>query len=93
MTQPIEPAKTRPARLAALSKLPIFLDLAGKRVVIAGGGKPVAWKAELLSAAGAQVTVFSAQPSAELVNAEGSSAGATVVEPRSSRPADLEALG
>lgn len=45
-------------RIAPLSVLPVFLTLTGRRAVIVGGGAPAAWKAELLSAAGAKVEVF-----------------------------------
>ena len=62
----LAPAEPRPARLAALAKLPIFLDLRGRRVVVAGGGEPVAWKAELLAAAGAEVIVWRRRPPSEL---------------------------
>ena len=41
------PDRNAPTRFAALAQLPVFLDLAGRRVVVAGGGEPVAWKAEL----------------------------------------------
>lgn len=41
-----------------LSKLPIFLDLAGRRAVVVGGTAAAAWKAELLAAAGAHVEVY-----------------------------------
>ncbi|WP_245280047.1 NAD(P)-dependent oxidoreductase [Hyphomicrobium sp. 99] len=37
----------------------MFFKLDGKRVVLAGGGEPSLWKAELLSAAGARVEVYS----------------------------------
>jgi uroporphyrin-III C-methyltransferase/precorrin-2 dehydrogenase/sirohydrochlorin ferrochelatase len=47
-----------PARIGPLSVLPVFLDLAGKRVVVAGGSDAAAWKAELLAAAGATVAVY-----------------------------------
>ena len=87
MTRPIE---TRPTRLAALAKLPIFLDLAGKRVVVAGGGEPVAWKAELFAAAGAQVTVFAEQPCAELVAFIRASGSAVTLERRAWRESDLD---
>ena len=60
------PTPTRPPRLAALAKLPIFVDLAGRRVVVIGGGEPVVWKAELLLAAGARVTVVAPDPHADL---------------------------
>jgi uroporphyrin-III C-methyltransferase/precorrin-2 dehydrogenase/sirohydrochlorin ferrochelatase len=52
--------------MAALARLPVFLALEGKRAVVAGDGPPVAWKAELLSAAGADVAVFAERPCEEL---------------------------
>jgi uroporphyrin-III C-methyltransferase/precorrin-2 dehydrogenase/sirohydrochlorin ferrochelatase len=45
--------------MGALAKLPVFLDLTGKRAVVSGGSAAAAWKAELLAAAGARVEVFS----------------------------------
>jgi len=56
----------QPARMAPLSRLPIFLSLAGKSVALAGGNAAAAWKAELLSAAGAEVNVFSPTLSEEM---------------------------
>jgi len=56
------PAALRPPRMAALSRLPAFFALEGKRAVVAGGGEPAAWKAELLAAAGARVDVFAPAP-------------------------------
>ena len=44
--------------MQALSRLPVFFSLAGKRVVVAGGNAAAAWKVELLAAAGAAVEVF-----------------------------------
>ena len=87
MTRPTE---TRPARLATLAKLPIFLDLAGKRVVVAGGGEPVAWKAELFAAAGAQVAVFAEEPCADLLRFIQASGGAVTLERRAWRESDLD---
>jgi uroporphyrin-III C-methyltransferase/precorrin-2 dehydrogenase/sirohydrochlorin ferrochelatase len=66
MTHHVSPVETRPARLAALPKLPIFLDLQGRRVVIVGGAEAVAWKAELLGAAGAEVCVYAPEVCLEL---------------------------
>jgi uroporphyrin-III C-methyltransferase / precorrin-2 dehydrogenase / sirohydrochlorin ferrochelatase len=60
------PRLQRPPRMAALARLPIFLALDGKRTVVAGDGPAVAWKAELLSAAGADVAVFAEPPCEEL---------------------------
>lgn len=44
-------------RIAPLAKLPIFWDLQGKTVLLAGGSDGAAWKAELLAACGATVHV------------------------------------
>jgi uroporphyrin-III C-methyltransferase/precorrin-2 dehydrogenase/sirohydrochlorin ferrochelatase len=52
--------------MQGLARLPIFLALAGKRALVAGNGAPVAWKAELLAAAGADVAVFAERPCEEL---------------------------
>src|SRR5256885_338320 len=50
---PRMPQPARPPRMGRLSTLPLFFALDGKRVVVAGGNEAAAWKAELLSAAGA----------------------------------------
>jgi uroporphyrin-III C-methyltransferase/precorrin-2 dehydrogenase/sirohydrochlorin ferrochelatase len=51
-----------------LARLPLFFALENKRVVVAGGSAAAAWKAELLSAAGATVDVFADELSDELVS-------------------------
>lgn len=61
-----KPTEAAPVRMGPLAKLPIFLDLAGKRVIVAGGSAAAAWKAELLAAAGAHVEVFATDLSDEL---------------------------
>jgi len=48
----------RPGRIGALATLPVFFDLAGKPVLIAGGSEAAAWKAELLLACGAEAHLF-----------------------------------
>ncbi len=50
--------EAQPGRIGPLATLPVFLVLDGKRAVLAGGSAAAAWKAELLSAAGARVDVF-----------------------------------
>ena len=55
------PADIQTGRMGRLSRLPAFFALAGRRAVVAGGGQAAAWKAELLSAAGAAVDVFTSQ--------------------------------
>lgn len=53
-----QPSDVVAPRIGALSVLPVFLDLSGKRAIVAGGSPAAAWKAELLMAAGASVEVF-----------------------------------
>ncbi len=60
------PPTATPPRMADLARLPVFLSLENKRAVVAGGAAAAAWKAELLSAAGAQVEVFAQKPSEEM---------------------------
>ena len=60
MTVDRSPAAPPMPASAALSRLPAFFALEGKRAVVAGGTPAAAWKAELLSAAGARVDVFAA---------------------------------
>ncbi len=52
------PIETQPGRMQALARLPVFFALEGKRVLLAGGSAQAAWKAELMSAAGARVEVY-----------------------------------
>ena len=61
------PADLQPPRMDALARLPVFLALDGKRAVMAGGNAQAAWKAELLSAAGATVEVFAQAPGEEML--------------------------
>lgn len=89
MTRHIAPTETRPARLQALAKLPVFLDLTGQKTVVAGNGEPVVWKAELLAAAGAEVRVFADDPSPEL-SALAAATPSIRVLPRPWRPDDLD---
>ena len=51
-------ARTRPQRMGELATLPVFFDLKGKRVAMAGGSDGAAWKAELLAASGAEVDLY-----------------------------------
>ena len=60
------PSEQKPGRMAPLARLPVFLALDGKRAIVAGGSAAAAWKAELLSAAGAQVDVYTDDVSDEL---------------------------
>ena len=66
MTDKRTPSETRPGRIDPLARLPVFLALDGKRAVLAGGNAAAAWKAELLSAAGARVDVYAADVSDDM---------------------------
>src|SRR3954467_4243602 len=60
------PSETKPPRMEPLARLPVFLALDSKRAVVAGGTPAAAWKAELLSAAGAEVEAYGSEPCEEL---------------------------
>ena len=53
-----------PARIAPLANLPLFHKLEGRKAVVAGGSQGALWKAELLSAAGADVLVLAGHEAA-----------------------------
>ena len=83
MTTPRLPTELHPPRMDALTRLPVFLALEGKRAVVAGGNAQAAWKAELLSAAGANVEVFAAAAADELVGlAQSPTRGAVTIHRR-----------
>lgn len=54
--------------MQSLASLPVFFDLGGRRVLLAGGSQRALWKAELLRAAGAQVDVCAQEPCEDLVH-------------------------
>jgi uroporphyrin-III C-methyltransferase/precorrin-2 dehydrogenase/sirohydrochlorin ferrochelatase len=62
-----KPFELSPPRMEPLARLPVFFALEGRRVVIDGDNQAAAWKAELMSAAGAVVQVFATTPCAELL--------------------------
>lgn len=65
-----DPVETAPPRIASLPYLPLFHNVTGRKVVVAGATQGTLWKAELLAAAGADVAVFA-----------GDAAGAALFEP------------
>lgn len=85
----VAPRVTPPPRLTALAKLPIFLDLQGRRVVVAGGGEPVVWKVELLAAAGAKLAVYASAVDPALEAFVAGSDGQVTLHRRPWREADL----
>ncbi len=85
-----KPTEIQTARIGPLARLPAFFALEGKRVVVVGSGQAAIWKAELLSAAGAHVDVFSPARSDSLdALAAAPPAGAVIVHERRWTPADL----
>jgi uroporphyrin-III C-methyltransferase / precorrin-2 dehydrogenase / sirohydrochlorin ferrochelatase len=90
MTAPRLPTELHPPRMDALARLPIFLALEGKRAVVAGGNAQAAWKTELLSAAGANVEVFSEATPDELLGlAQSPPGGAVTIHRRHVTPEDF----
>jgi len=82
--------QSTPARIAPIATLPAFHKLDGRKVVVAGASDGVLWKAELLSAAGAEVLVL-AGDKAELFASLAANpvAGPVSVLPRAWRPEDF----
>ena len=85
------PSDAKPARMGALARLPVFLSLDGKRAMVAGGNPAAAWKAELLSASGARVDVYTTEICDELQElAANSPRGAIVINHYTWSPDNLE---
>lgn len=90
MSETRKPQETKRGQMAKLARLPVFLALEGKRTLLAGGGAAAAWKAELLSAAGAQVDVYAEHVSDELRQlANDAPGGAILIVERAWRAQDF----
>src|SRR6202012_1621889 len=90
MSETRRPSETHPGRMDPLARLPVFLALEGKRAVLVGGNAAAAWKAELLSAAGARLEVYAEAPSDELLQiANEPPRGQIVIHERCWTPDDL----
>jgi uroporphyrin-III C-methyltransferase/precorrin-2 dehydrogenase/sirohydrochlorin ferrochelatase len=90
MSMSRKPSEARPERMGALARLPVFLALEGKRCVLAGGSHAAAWKAELLSAAGARVEVYAGDVSEEMRQvAADAPRGEIVIIERGWKPEDI----
>ena len=84
------PSELRMTRLGPLARLPAFFALQSRRAVVAGGTDAAAWKAELLSAAGAKVDVFAPEVSEDMAAlAAAPSCGAIVIHQRLWTATDL----
>ena len=84
------PSEIKSTRIGPLARLPAFFALEGKRAVVAGGSQAAAWKAELLSAAGARVEVFAPAPGEDMLAlAAAPPRGAIVIHERAWTAADF----
>lgn len=88
-SEPRRPDETRQALLRPMPSLPIFFRLAGRRVVVSGGGESAAWKVELVAAAGARVDVYAATVSERLREVAGAMPSVTI-HSRPFEAADLD---
>jgi uroporphyrin-III C-methyltransferase / precorrin-2 dehydrogenase / sirohydrochlorin ferrochelatase len=86
------PRETGNVRIAPLARLPVFFALTGKRAVVAGGTAAAAWKAELLSAAGARVDLFAPEPDDAVVLASAPPNGTIVLQRRNWTFADFSGV-
>lgn len=89
MSEPRRRAAKPPGNIEPLATLPVFLKLGGRRVLVAGGTPPAAWKAELLAAAGAHVVVAAAEPCAEMEGLAAALPDRLTLHRRPWSPADL----
>jgi len=85
-----KPVERHAARIEPLACLPVFFALQGKRTIVAGGSAGAGWKAELLAAAGAEVSVFAEAMSAEMEEISAASGGAIVLHLRAPAISDLD---
>ncbi len=87
---PRAPLETRPGRMRPLARLPLFHDLAGRRVLLVGGSDAAAWKAELLAAAGCDLHVVAENVGPEMrAVASDPPAGAITLHERAWTDADF----
>ena len=86
-----KPLEKEPARIRPLATLPVFLTLAGRPALVAGGSAGAAWKAELLAAAGGDVLILAPDPGREIAAlvGRGSEAGSLALRREAWSPADL----
>lgn len=61
-----KPSLQKPAAIEAIDVLPAFFRMRGRKALVYGDGPGAAWKAELLEASGAALTIYAPAPSQEL---------------------------
>jgi len=84
------PTEAAVGRIAPLARLPVFFALDRRRAIVAGGSDAAAWKAEVLSAAGAEVDVFASEPHEALrALAAAPPNGAVIIHERAWTPRDF----
>lgn len=66
LNEVIPPQHVKPSKIAPLSVLPVFFNLEKAPVLIVGNSDGVAWKLELILAAGANVTLLADAPGESL---------------------------
>ncbi len=89
MSDPSSRRPPTPGNIDPLATLPVFLKLAGRRALVAGGTAPAVWKAELLAAAGADVLVVSPEPCPEMEDLAAAAPARLTLLRRAWVPADL----
>ena len=77
------------ARIGPLASLPVFFRLQGRRVLVAGDGQGLAWKADVLLAAGAQVRLVSRDGDPAIPGSACSASGLLTRLQREWRPSDF----
>lgn len=86
----LTPEHRRPNAIRDLAVLPVFYDLAGKPVLMAGHAEGAAWKAEILAAAGARVRLACKVPGPGLEGVLASHADRLEPLGRDWRPPDFD---
>jgi uroporphyrin-III C-methyltransferase / precorrin-2 dehydrogenase / sirohydrochlorin ferrochelatase len=72
------PTDLQSSRIGALARLPVFFALHGKRALVVGGSAAAAWKAELLSSAGARVDVVAPEAGDDMTALAATPAGGAI---------------
>jgi uroporphyrin-III C-methyltransferase/precorrin-2 dehydrogenase/sirohydrochlorin ferrochelatase len=84
------PETTNARRIERLATLPLFHNLVGRKVVLAGSSEAALWKAELLAATGAELHIFAGEGAGMFSGLAEDTQGAGVsIRARGWQPADL----